>query len=106
MSSLIEDLPEIDQTYLKKLSNENSTLNFNTGFAVNCLDKIMHHQDSHEVRERMKNRQEDGSNTKDRLSKFAKLSASNHVKAGTNSMVKGTFELMKERCLEKEWELK
>ena len=35
ISSLIEDLPEIDQTCLKKTSNEN------TGFAANCLDKIV-----------------------------------------------------------------
>ena len=48
-SSLPEDLPEIYQTCLKKPSNENTTLNFNAGFAASCLDKIAQHQDSHEA---------------------------------------------------------
>ena len=53
-SSLSDDLPEKDQTYMKKLSNENAALNFNTGFATNFLDKIAHHQDLRKARERMK----------------------------------------------------
>ena len=75
-------------------------------FDANFLDKIMQHQDLHETGERMKKCQEDGSGAKDRLSKFAKLSAGNHVKSGANRMGKDTFEVMKERHLEKEWELK
>ena len=49
----------------------------------------------------MKKRQEDGSNVRDRLSKFSKLSAGNRVKAGANRIGKDAFKLMKERRLEK-----
>ena len=60
----------------------------------------------HEARERIKKRKEDGTSIKDRLSKHGNISTGNHAKAGTNRLGKDTFELMKERSIKKEREMK
>ena len=55
----------------------------------------------HDARENARKCQDEGASTKDRLSKFVKLSARNLVKAGTNRLGKDAFDLVKEYRVER-----
>ena len=99
----MKDTPAIVIEYLSK-HNDKKLINLNLeyGFADLCFDKIAQAKDTHEARERIRKRQDDGSTIKDKMRKFRKFTTGNHVKAGTNHLGKCMLELMSNKYREKE----
>ena len=95
-------MPTIAKEYLHPTTNTTTTLNFNDGFAAECLDTIIQSNDIYQARERIRKRQEVGSSIKKRLAKFQKFAAGNHIKASTNRLGKDTLEPMIECYRERE----
>ena len=89
MYLLTYSLPTTTPTFLPSSAHDETySMNFQNGFATNILDKIIQHQDTRVPRKRIKKLQEDGNDAKDHLSTYAKFSASNYTKSGTNRLGK------------------
>ena len=78
-SSWTEDFLVIDVCYIPKESTAPAILNFQSGFASKCLEKIFHNQDMHESRQRTGKKRRTHSDG--RLSKCTILSTGEHAKA-------------------------
>ena len=83
-------------------SSAATILNFQSGFSSQCFEKIIQNQDLYQARERISKHQREGSDVKERSSKHARLSAGNHMKAGTNRTCKCAYELIVEHFVKKE----
>ena len=95
-------LPSINEKFLYETeSNRSSKLKFKSGFASECFEKIVRHDDLHHARQNSRKRQEKGAIIKGRLSKFANLTTRNLVKSSTTRLGKDILDLMVERRSEK-----
>ena len=102
VSSMSDDLllTSVDENFSRKpASNLSAKLNFKSGFASKYFEKIVQHDDLNHARE--KKWQKEDASIKDRLSKFAKLTSRNLVKAGNNRLDNDTLCLMMEHWVEK-----